>query len=179
MYLYRAIDSVGDTVEFYFSENRDLPAAKRFFSKALDRHGRPDRVVIDGSQTNHEAIVSCDTTNRLQERSRHRLKPITIRKSRYLNNRIEQDYRRIKRRVRSMLGFKSFAAAAVPGHRDLNNGRTHRSHVPNSEFATEPRRLICSCQVASPVTVTKREPGSNPSLVIAKRPDASAADSGW
>ena len=31
MYLYRAINSVGDTVEFFFREHRDLPAAKRFF----------------------------------------------------------------------------------------------------------------------------------------------------
>lgn len=37
MYLYRAIDNVGDTVEFFFSENRDLPAAKRFLRKALER----------------------------------------------------------------------------------------------------------------------------------------------
>jgi hypothetical protein len=29
MYLYRAIDSVGDTVEFWFSKQRDLPSAKR------------------------------------------------------------------------------------------------------------------------------------------------------
>lgn len=65
MYLYRAIDSVGDTVEFWLSEQRDLPSAKRFFRKALARHGRPGRVVIDGSQTNQEAIISCDTTNRL------------------------------------------------------------------------------------------------------------------
>jgi len=35
------------------------------------------------------------------------LKPIRIRQSQYLNNRIEQDHRRIKRRIRSMLGFKS------------------------------------------------------------------------
>lgn len=28
MYLYRAIDSVGDTVEFWFSDQRDLPAAR-------------------------------------------------------------------------------------------------------------------------------------------------------
>lgn len=76
MYLYRAIDSVGDTVKFWFSEQRDLPSAKCFIRKALQRHGRPDRVVIDGSQTNHEAIVSCDATNRLQDRSRRRLKPI-------------------------------------------------------------------------------------------------------
>lgn len=113
MYLYRAIDSVGDTVEFWFSRQRDLPSAKRFFRKALAGHGRPDRVVIDGSLTNHEAIVSCDTTNRLLDRSRRRLKPIEIRKGKYLNNRIEQDHRRIKRRVRPMLGFKSRASAAI------------------------------------------------------------------
>lgn len=70
MYLYRAIDSVGDTVEFFFTENRDLPAAKRFIRKALHRHGRPDRIVIDGSQTNREAVVACDGESRLQNRSR-------------------------------------------------------------------------------------------------------------
>jgi putative transposase len=39
------------------------------------------------------------------------LRPIRIRKSQYLNNRIEQDHRRIKRRIRSMLGLKSVASA--------------------------------------------------------------------
>jgi transposase-like protein len=113
MYLYRAIDSVGDTVEFFFSEHRDLLAAKRFLRKALKRHGRPDRIVIDGSQTNREAIISCDAESRLQDRSRRSLKPTRIRKSQYLNNRIEQDHRRIKRRIRSMLGFKSMASAEI------------------------------------------------------------------
>ncbi len=56
MYLYRAIDSVGDIIEFWFSEHRDRPAAKRFLHKALDRHGRLERIVIEGSQTNREAI---------------------------------------------------------------------------------------------------------------------------
>ncbi|WP_091137261.1 IS6 family transposase [Microvirga guangxiensis] len=110
-YLYRAIDSNGDTVEFWFSERRDLAAANRFLSNALKRHGRPERVVIDGSQTNREAILSCDTTSRLQDRSRRKLKPIRIRQSTYLNNRIEQDHRAIKRRVRSMMGFKSMSSA--------------------------------------------------------------------
>jgi len=113
MYLYRAIDSIGDTVEFWFSEHRDLPAAKRFLRKAMARHGRPDRIVIDGSQTNREAIISCDTENCLQDQSRRALKAIRIHKSQYLNNRIEQDHRRIKRRVRPMLSFKSFSSAAV------------------------------------------------------------------
>ena len=110
-YLYRAIDSHGDTVEFWFSERRNLAAAKRFLREALKRHGRPQRIVIDGSQTNREAILSCDTTNRLQDRSRRKLKPIRIRQSRYLNNRIEQDHRAIKRRVRPMMGFKSMNSA--------------------------------------------------------------------
>lgn len=113
MYLYRAIDSVGDTVEFFFSQHRDLPAAKRFMRKALARHIRPDRIVIDGSQTNREAIVSCDAESRLRGRSRRPLKAICIRNSKYLNNRIEQDHRRIKRRVRPMLDFKSFFSAVV------------------------------------------------------------------
>lgn len=113
MYLYRAIDSVGDTIEFWFCEHRDLPAAKRFLRNALRRHGRPDRIVIDGSQTNREAIISCDAENRLRDRSQRSSKPIRVRRSQYLNNRIEQDHRRIKRRVRPMLGFKAFSAAAA------------------------------------------------------------------
>ena len=116
MYLYRAIDSHGDTVEFWFSERRNLSVAKRFLARALKRHGRPERITIDGSQTNREAILSCDMTNQLQDRSRRKLKPICIRQSAYLNNRIEQDHRTIKRRVRPMIGFKSMnSARAVLG----------------------------------------------------------------
>jgi transposase-like protein len=111
MYHYRAIDRNSDTVEFWFSERRNLSAAKRFLRKALKRHGRPERIVIDGSQTNREAILSCDTDDRLQDRTRHDLKPIRIRQSAYLNNRIEQDHRAIKRRIRPMLGFKSKTTA--------------------------------------------------------------------
>lgn len=113
MYLYRAIDSVGDTVEFWFSEHRDLPAAKGFMRKALACHERPDRIIIDGSQTNRGAIASCDAGNRLRDHSRRPLKAIRIRSSRYLNNLIEQDHRRIKRRVRPMMGFKSLATATT------------------------------------------------------------------
>jgi putative transposase len=112
-YLYRAIDSNGDTVEFWFSERRNLAAAKRFLRKALKRHGRPERIVIDGSQTNREAILSCDAESRLQVRSSRQLTPIRIRQSAYLNNRIEQDHRAIKRRVQPMLGFKTMNSARV------------------------------------------------------------------
>lgn len=136
MYLYRAIDSVGDTVEFFFSENRDLPAARRFLRKALNRHGRPDRIVIDGSQTNHEAIVACDAESRMRDQSRRSPKPIRIRKSKYLNNRIEQDHRRVKRRIRSMLGFKSAASAEI-----ILSGieMVHMMRKRQARFAYNPR----------------------------------------
>jgi transposase, IS6 family len=35
MYLYRAVDSEGNTLEFLLSPRRDGEAAKRFFAKAL------------------------------------------------------------------------------------------------------------------------------------------------
>ncbi len=139
MYLYRAIDSSGDTVECWFSERRNLTAAKRFLRKALKRHGRPERIVIDGSQTNREAILSCDTTDQLQDRSRRRLKPIRIRQSAYLNNRIEQDHRAIKRRVRPMLGFPSMATARV-----ILGGieMTHMMRKQQARYAYDPKPAL-------------------------------------
>ncbi len=135
MYLYRAIDSNGDTVEFWFSETRNLTAAKRFLSKAFTRHGRPERIVIDGSQTNREAIQSCDTTNRLQDRARWELKPIRIRQSAYLKNRIGQDHRAIKRRVRPMLGFQSVASAhAILGGIEM----IHMMRKQQAKYARNP-----------------------------------------
>nr|WP_313534017.1 IS6 family transposase [Brucella anthropi] len=107
MYFYRAIDSNGDTVEFWFSKERDLRAAKRFMRKALARHGRPNHITIDGSQTNRTAIIQCDAEDRLKRDGN----PIAIQSSKYMNNNIEQDHRRIKRRIRSMLGFKCTTAA--------------------------------------------------------------------
>jgi transposase-like protein len=34
-YLYRAVDSEGNTIDFFVSENRDKDAAKKFLRKAL------------------------------------------------------------------------------------------------------------------------------------------------
>ncbi len=35
MYLYRAVASEGNTIDFYLSKSRNRKAAKRFFKKAL------------------------------------------------------------------------------------------------------------------------------------------------
>jgi transposase-like protein len=138
-YLYRAINSIGDTVEFWLSECRNLTAAKRFLRKALRRHGRPERIVIDGSQTNREAVLSCDAESRLQDRSGRRLKPIEIRQSAYLNNRIKQDHRAVKRRIRPMLGFKSTASARV-----ILNGieMVHMMRKGQAKYACNPQPTL-------------------------------------
>ena len=74
-YLYRAIDSADGTVEFFFSEKRNPPAAKFFIQNALKRHGRPNSIVIDDSQPNRKAIIACDGESRLRDQSQRLPKP--------------------------------------------------------------------------------------------------------
>ena len=67
-------------------------------------------VAIDVGQTNLEAARICYGAARLKARSSANAHK--ARQSQYINNRIEQDHRRIKHRIRLMLGFKSDACAA-------------------------------------------------------------------
>jgi hypothetical protein len=84
------------------TEQRDERAAKRFLTKAIRRHGVPEKITIDGSAANEAAIKSYNEEHGTA---------ITIRKRKYLNNVVEQDHRAVKRVTRPMLGFKSFDAA--------------------------------------------------------------------
>src|SRR5260370_4368307 len=54
----------------------------------------------------HRAVAKLKTSGILPRR-------VQVRSCKYLNNVIEQDHRRIKQRVRPMLGFKRFETAAV------------------------------------------------------------------
>src|SRR6266571_164043 len=58
MYLYRAVDSQGNTLEFHLSITRDAQAAKRFFAKALAApHTNTPRVVtVDKNPTYPKAL---------------------------------------------------------------------------------------------------------------------------
>ena len=106
VYLYRAVDKAGRTGDFLLSKRRDTDAAKRFFSRAVKRHGAPRVITLDGYAASHRAVAKLKAAGRLPRRVR-------VRSSKYLNNIIEQDHRRIKQRVRPMLGFKRFETAAV------------------------------------------------------------------
>ena len=56
MYLYRAVDGQGNTVEFYLSRTRGIAAAKAFFRKALKHHREPHSITLDGHQPSHSAL---------------------------------------------------------------------------------------------------------------------------
>ena len=104
MYLYRAVDKYGNTVDFLLTKRRQKMSAQKFFNKAIGNNGKPRIVNIDKSGANSSAIL---TVNKRSLSS----KKIKIRKVKYLNNIIEQDHRRIKRRIRIMTGFKEFESA--------------------------------------------------------------------
>ena len=101
-YLYRAVDRDGKTIDFLLTAKRDKAAAKRFFDKAMQANGVPEKVTMDKSGANKAAI---------DEINANREKPMVVRQVKYLNNIVEQDHRAMKRITKSMLGFKSFQSA--------------------------------------------------------------------
>ncbi|MCG3471635.1 IS6 family transposase [Xenorhabdus bovienii] len=103
-YLYRAVDTDGQTIDFLLTARRDATTARRFFRKAIRQHGRPAVVTIDKSGANTAALTLLNAEGEPQQ-------GIEICQNKYLNNRIEQDPRHVKRRIRPMLGFKSFRRA--------------------------------------------------------------------
>jgi transposase-like protein len=103
MFLYRAVDEHGKTIESYLSRTRDKAAAKAFFRKALKRHGEPRTITLDGFEPSHSALRGMGMRN---EFNFFWEDPVKIRCCPYLNNIVEQDHRHIKFRLRPMLGFK-------------------------------------------------------------------------
>ena len=103
MFLYRAVDKAGKTVDFLLTKRRNKFAAPQFLLKAISNNGCPKVINIDKSGANKEAIRTYN---------KRCLKRIRIRQSKYLNNRVEGDHRFTKWRIHLMLGFKSFESAS-------------------------------------------------------------------
>ncbi|MFD1605376.1 IS6 family transposase [Flavobacterium artemisiae] len=101
-YLYRAVDKLGNTVDFLLSRKRQQMSAKSFLIKAITNNCRPRVINIDKSGSNTAAI---------KVYNKRSFSKIKIRQCKYLNNIIEQDHRFIKWRIQNGLGFKSFEPA--------------------------------------------------------------------
>jgi len=106
VYLYRAVDKQGLTVDFYLSRNRDVEAAKQFLRKAVKNQRVPTKITLDAYAASHRAVREMQEDGELPCR-------VKVRSSQYLNNLVEQDHRRVKQRIRAMVGLKSFEAAVV------------------------------------------------------------------
>jgi IS6 family transposase len=107
-YLYRAVDSEGNTLEFLLSPTRDAEAAKRFFYKVLHvttslaPHTLPSKeraasaayttmsvprvINVDKNAAYPKAITELKAAGILSEH-------VELRQVKYLNNVIEQDHR--------------------------------------------------------------------------------------
>jgi len=90
VYLYRAVDSCGETIEFMLSPKRDLVAAKHFLQLALWRAGqvRPRVINVDGHPAYATAISELKQSGEIGKQCRCRPSP-------YMNNIVEQDQRAV------------------------------------------------------------------------------------
>ena len=121
-YVYRAIDQHGQVIDVLVSPRRDIAAARRFFTRALQRlKVVPVEVVTDAAPV-YPAVL-----DELIPSAWHLVE-------RYGNNPIEADHGRLKHRLRAMRGLRTDATARViiAGHAFVQNLR--RGHY---ELAVE------------------------------------------
>ena len=105
-YLYRALDSTGQTIDFLLAAKRDKAAAKRFLVRAIAASGNPmPRVMnVDKNPAYPAAMEALQAETVIPPRVR-------LRQCKYLNNIIEQDHRGVKKRVWLAKGYGSFQSA--------------------------------------------------------------------
>ena len=103
LYLYRAIDSRGRTIDFHLSQTRNAGAAKLFLGKALKnlkKYDHPTVINTDKAPAYGVAIRELKQEGKLDKEVEHR-------QVKYLNNKVEADHGKLKRLIKPTLGFKS------------------------------------------------------------------------
>jgi len=130
-YVYRAVDEHGQVIDVSVSARRDIAAARRFFSAALEAHAEPDEVVTDLAQALETVIEELipDAFHNTEQ---------------YRNNRVECDDGRLKARLRPMRGLKTDRGASVviSGHAFIQNLR--RGHYELGVEARTPHLRVAA-----------------------------------
>ncbi len=146
-YLYRAVDSQGNTLEFLLSPTRNAQAAKRFFSKALaaPHISTPRVITVDKNAAYPKAF---------KELKAEEIMPASceLRQSKYLNNLVEQDHRFMKRLVKLGMGFFSFETAwrTLHGYEVMNMIRKGQMHgVGKGDILSQVKFIASLFEVAS------------------------------
>ena len=106
-YLYRAIDKMGNTIDFYLSSTRNMKAAKRFLGKALGSMkswAHPVTINTDKAPAYGRALAQLKAEGKCSN-------DIVHRQVKYLNNGIEADHGKLKRLINPVRGFKSMKTA--------------------------------------------------------------------
>jgi transposase-like protein len=136
-YLYRAVDSTGQTIDFLLTAKRDKAAAKRFFRKALSCSSNPSpRVInVDKNRAYPVAVKELKAEGSLPHRCH-------LRQCKFLNNVVEQDHRTLKRRVKLAMGYGSFRTAwrtiqGIEAMHLIGKGRVRR--VPPGDVLAQVR----------------------------------------
>ena len=106
-YLYRAVDKLGDTFDFYLSSTRNTKAAKRFVGKTP--RGMKDweqREVLntDKGPTDACAIAELKAEGKCPKDTRPR-------QVKYLDNVVEADHGKLELLIRPVRGFKMLKTA--------------------------------------------------------------------
>ena len=68
VYLYRAVDKAGQTVDFFLSRNRDVNAAKGFLRSAMKNTRKPTKITLDAYAASHRAVREMKEMGELPQR---------------------------------------------------------------------------------------------------------------
>ncbi|MCB0413201.1 MAG: DDE-type integrase/transposase/recombinase [Bdellovibrionales bacterium] len=91
--------------QFFSSKVYRRKAAKAFLKKAIKGSGSPKAINVDQSKSNIGAI------QQMNKFERPKSNPIKLTKDKYRNNLVEQDHRKIKRKLKISLNFQSLKSA--------------------------------------------------------------------